>query len=177
MNSSLLQRAFSTATAHIHAPIRSHAWTHYANVRYYAKQYGNALEEYPLLTKGVSGAIIATLGDLTCQGIVHRKNDDPNKGRFHWDVACSARFALLAAFWVAPTGHFWYEYLARFGKSKVQVIKRVSLDQFMFKPFSSVVFLSSLWSMQGLNRTEIVCRLKENVPESLSKEWQYLIPV
>jgi protein Mpv17 len=180
MMSSQVRRVFSSITAlgnNINTSINTRAapkfdkWYRYGDVRYYAQQYGKALEEYPLLTKSVSGFVIGGAGDLTCQAIVRRRN---NGGE--WDFVSPARFAILGALWVAPTGHFWYEYLAKFGKSRVAVLKRVALDQFLFKPFSSVVFLSTLSVMEGVDRGEIFHRVRQNLPESLVKEWQHLIP-
>jgi protein Mpv17 len=84
------------------------------------------LKKYPLVTKGLTCGIIAGGGDATCQMFL--EDNDPA-----YDPHRTIRFAVLGTFFVAPTNHIWYQYLAKHvapGKTWTSAITRTVLDQF-----------------------------------------------
>lgn len=149
----------STRTSSSSSPVSLLAW--------YSKQ----LDKRPLLTKSITGGLIAGGGDLICQSIVDAdKAEDSHHQSFWdcWDGRRSWNFLLLGFAFVAPTSHYWYAALDRKlapGNSMMSVGKRVLVDQFTWTPVFMVVWLSSLWTLEGTQPLKIPEALAKSLPD------------
>ena len=162
--------------------------------------YSKKLDTHPLLTKGISSGLIAGGGDLLCQALFVRSDQEEveeeeststNKGgsieSWSWDKARTGRFFLLGTFLVAPVVHFWYGTLATRipGTTVWPVIQRVGWDQFMFAPMFVPVWLTCLWTLEGRQQQQQQghhdhdnwsYRLQRTVPQVLVVNWSLWIP-
>ena len=97
--------------------------------------YSKRLDSHPLLVKSLTGGTIAASGDALTQFGVYdpseHENEDGSEVSFWRDVYDRTRtfhFCLLGALYAAPTGHFWYNYLAKYHAGK-SLTWRVFVDQ------------------------------------------------
>jgi len=141
--------------------------------------YSEKLSTHPLLTKSLTGAIIAAAGDVMCQAgtytptkkdkegtsirtvtITASSNSSSSIGKWlesfwqeGWDYRRSLHFFILGFVFVAPTSHYWYGGMAKHawtrGQSFKQISKRVVLDQFVWTPVFFVIWLGGFWSMEA----------------------------
>lgn len=142
------------------------------------KWYSKSLDEQPLLTKAVTCGFLAAGGDLICQRFIERQEGE-GFSRFwqRWDRLRTLRFGILGVTLVAPAIHYWYGALAAWvpGKSVVDALKRVALDQFVFTPLFVPVFVSSLATLEG--RVDgLFTRLVDSVPGIVAANWALWIP-
>jgi hypothetical protein len=115
-----------------------------------------------------------------------------NSEQFRWDLARTGRFVLLGSVLVAPVIHWWYGFLARSlpSTSAVSIAKRVALDQIAFTPIYLPVWLTALWTLEGIDTATdvnasgdetapetIMQRLTRVTPSLLIANWAYWIPV
>jgi hypothetical protein len=136
--------------------------------------YSQKLDTHPIITKSLSSAIIAGSGDVLCQFVSSRKQNE----KVLLDYSRALRFVALGAFLVGPVIHFWYGALMNIfpGNSSAAVIKRVFLDQFFFSPLFLPTFLSSLWLMEGQTLDRIQSQLSSTIPTSILANWLLWIP-
>jgi len=112
------------------------------------------LDTHPLLTKGISSGIIASLGDLICQCLIHNHHKGPQNGNTHetavqtWDMIWMLRFTFLSVVLVVLCVHLWYGFLA---KRSIPLIHRVVLDQLLFSLIFLMAWLTSLWTLEGFD--------------------------
>lgn len=157
--------------------------------------YSKKLSTNPLLTKSLTGAIIAAAGDILCQAGTfdpskHIDNAKHQKTRSTlekfldggWDYRRSFHFFVLGLTFVAPTSHYWYGALAKNtltkGQSFVQISKRVALDQFVWTPVFFVIWLGGFWSMESseVNPSKLQQQFKTSLPEVMVANWILWIP-
>jgi len=164
--------------------------------------YSDKLSTHPLLTKSLTGALIAAAGDVLCQAGTYKgpdKDKSSNKERVAgnnnkankwqafwcqggWDAERSFHFFLLGLTFVAPTSHYWYGGLAKHpwltGQSFQQITKRVALDQLVWTPVFFVIWLSGFWTLQDKNfdATKTQSQLVQNLPEIMVANWILWIP-
>lgn len=136
------------------------------------KWYSEKLSTHPLLTKGLTGGAIAAGGDMLCQGGTRRDTDSSLVTFFRdqWDYMQTFRFWLIGTAFVAPCCHYWYAFLHKYykGQSFAMISKRVALDQAVLTPPFLVVWLSSLWTLEGTPPKEIPSKLVKSMPEVLA---------
>lgn len=151
--------------------------------------YSSMLDHSPLLTKSISGGIIAGTGDFLCQLLlerpesIHLKDEEkdavPESFFVNWDHERSTRFFVLGTFFVAPTSHYWYDLLEKYvgsGKNVVLVGKRVFLDQFIWTPVFFIIWLVGLWTMEGTPIESLPKRLSEKYRDIMIANWIVWIP-
>lgn len=131
--------------------------------------YLSLLEKYPVLTKGVTSALLTLIGDLICQVTIDQVPS--------LDLKRTFLFTLLGLVLVGPTLHFWYLYLSRLvtltGASGAFL--RLLLDQFVFSPIFIGVFLSTLLTLEG-RPSEVVPKLQQEWFSAVLANWQLWIP-
>ena len=163
--------------------------------------YSEKLSTHPLLTKSLTGAIIAAAGDVLCQaGTFSPKTststNDEKKSTLDtirdsmeeffqgggWDYRRSFHFFVLGLTFVAPTSHYWYGGMAKHawtrGQSMKQITKRVALDQFVWTPVFFVIWLGGFWSMEAgeINTSRLSQQLTDSLPEVMVANWILWIP-
>mmetsp|Transcript_8459 Transcript_8459/g.16178 ORF Transcript_8459/g.16178 Transcript_8459/m.16178 type:complete len:258 (-) Transcript_8459:10-783(-) len=115
----------------------------------FLRWYSGKLETYPLLTKGITGGLIAGAGDILCQTL-QNQNAKNKSGDYDWWR--TARFSAVGAFYIAPGIHYWYgalaSKLAPGQTTAAAVAKRVAADQFLFAPPFIASILSLLWWLE-----------------------------
>lgn len=155
--------------------------------------YSKKLSTHPLLTKSITGGIIAAAGDIMCQaGLYYKKPKDDAATTYNksfmasfceaWDYRRSLHFFILGFTFVAPTSHYWYGGMAKHawtrGQSFGQISKRVALDQFLWTPLFFVIWLGGFWSMEAssLNLPRVQEQLTSSLPNIMVANWILWIP-
>lgn len=162
--------------------------------------YSNKLDTHPIVTKCVSAGLIASLGNVLAQRLVHGQNQPENvevddsgddnaqrdassgsrrePGPFTIDAAQVSRFALLNVAFVAPVLHHWYQFLGRAlpGTSPARVWQRVFWDEFVFSPCYIPVFLGLLWKLEGSTDADVWAMTVAEVPSIIVAEWTVWVP-
>ena len=133
--------------------------------------YLRALEKNPLATKCATSGFINALGDLFAQFMF---DDAATKGVDYRRVGI---FTFLGAALVGPALHFWYGALGKLVTVKGSVGAAISLilDQGLFAPVFMCVFLSSLFTIEGM-QDKIVPKLKQDFVPTVVANWQIWIP-
>jgi len=174
----------STATTPVATTTPATATTKAAKSSFsFLEWYVNKLDTHPLLTKSITSAIIAGMGDVGCQYVT--KNDDEGI-----DIPRTGRFFVLGGVIVGPFVHMWYGLLAQYlpGTSVKTVIQRVALDQFVFTPFCLPLWLTSLWTLEASPTVlakkqenpptgSMLQRLQQEAPSIIQANWTFWIPV
>lgn len=147
--------------------------------------YSCKLETNPLVTKSITGGLIAATGDTICQFGTYTPSEDkkedgsePDFWKEIYRPTRSFHFFLMGAFFASPLNHFWFNFLSRHfaGQSWIAITRRVFLDQFLWCPFWTVSWLSIFWTMEGTNPEDIPKGLKENYVGVLKANWCLWIP-
>ncbi|XP_028223641.1 protein sym-1-like [Glycine soja] len=117
-------------------------------------RYLALLGKHPVAVKALTSAILNLIGDLLCELVIDKVPSLDFKRTF---VFTFLGFAL-----VGPTLHFWYLYMSKLvtlpGASGA--LLRLVLDQFLFSPIFSGVFLSTLVTLEG-SPSQVVPKLKQ----------------
>lgn len=99
-----------------------------------------------------------------------------------WDWSRTGRFGILGTFLVAPTVHVWYNHLHRW-TSNLSIasspwrllMSRVAIDQMLFAPAFTAVWLVALRFLEGQRPIEWDS-LKASVPEVVVANWALWVP-
>ncbi|EPS64697.1 hypothetical protein M569_10085, partial [Genlisea aurea] len=128
-------------------------------LRWYLKM----LESRPILTKGVSSAIIYAAADVTSQAIAAEASDDG------WDMVRTMRMSVFGLIILGPSQHFWFNFAGRLfpNRDVVSTLKKLGMGQLMFAPAINTSFFSFNAALQGESRNEIVARLKRDLIPTL----------
>ena len=113
--------------------------------------YARQLERRPLLTKGITSALLAGGADLTCQAVQISQNPG-NPRKKDVDLKRTARFALVAAAITTPLSHYWFQYLYRcFGDGGVRNgLRKVTADMLVFAVPYVTLQLTTLYALEAL---------------------------
>jgi len=133
--------------------------------------YLQALEKHPLATKCATSGFLNALGDLFAQFMF---DDAANKGV---DFRRAGVFTFLGAVLVGPALHLWYGTLGKLVTVKGSAGAAISLilDQGVFAPAFLCVFLSSLFTIEGM-QDQIVPKLKQDFASTVVANWKIWIP-
>ena len=133
--------------------------------------YLHALEKHPLATKCATSGFLNALGDLFAQFMF---DDAANKGI---DFRRAGVFTFLGAALVGPALHLWYGTLGKLVTVKGSAGAAISLilDQGVFAPAFLCVFLSSLFTINGM-QDQIVPKLKQDFASTVVANWKIWIP-
>ena len=140
--------------------------------------YGELLETHPLLTKAVTGGIIAASGDVICQNIPTSDEKGEKRVEKPFDFLRTLRFGFLGFALIAPAMHHWYgQLMARIpGTSMAATLKRTALDQLVFAPVIVPTFMGSLFLLQGKNMKEIRDDIGDVYADTILMNWSLWVP-
>jgi len=155
--------------------------------------YSEKLETHPLITKSITGGLIAASGDIICQygmynpakekkkmndGKDRKDHTDPSILTDVFDPMRSVHFYMMGAFFAAPLNHIWFNFLSKIipGQGVASVTKQVGLDQLIWTPAWTVGWMAIFWSLEGCEPKDIVPGLKENYPGVIKANWLLWIP-
>jgi protein Mpv17 len=100
-----------------------------------------------------------------------------------WDWARTGRFGALGTFLVAPTVHVWYNRLHRFtsallllSSSGKLLASRVAIDQGLFAPAFTALWLVALRALEGHHQPIDWTALQESVPRIVVANWALWVP-
>lgn len=136
--------------------------------------YARKLETHPLTTKCITSGIISGMGDMSCQYIYHKHDEDT----FSPDWLRTGRFSLLGFGLIAPVVHKWYGLLMKKipGQNIQAVLKRLFCDQILFAPLFIPTFMTSLMALEGKGMDTIPAVLQRDVPDVVISNWTLWIP-
>ncbi|ONK67036.1 uncharacterized protein A4U43_C06F14900 [Asparagus officinalis] len=142
--------------------------------------YQHCLAVHPVKTQVVSSGFLWGLGDIGAQAITHRSItlNTQNPGskeefKINWQrVATTSMFGFA---FVGPVGHYWYEYLDRFIRLRLQlqpktfkfVATKVATDGFIFGPLDLLIFFSYMGFASGKNTDQVKTDVKRDFLPSL----------
>lgn len=139
-------------------------------------QYTWALAAWPLPTKALTSALLASFGDLLAQLVSCKQEEFPRGQRI--DFTRLARFAAVNGLLVGPTFHLWYGWLGEHivsGTALKGALLRVLLDQLVFSPLFLFVFLMTIRSLASSPMTlatpppRLWCKLDSAPSDSVCK--------
>ncbi|KAK5992721.1 Protein SYM1 [Cladobotryum mycophilum] len=131
----------------------------------FLKWYNARLAARPLLTQGITTAVLFATGDLTAQQLVEKK------GLKKHDLTRTGRMALYGGCVFGPAATTWLGFLARRVTHKhprIETLARVACDQILFAPVAIGAFLSSMAVMEGTSAQE---RLQTTWWPALQTNW------
>ncbi|PWA40271.1 mpv17/PMP22 [Artemisia annua] len=134
--------------------------------------YQNCLAVHPLKTQVISSGVIWGFGEIAAQSVTHltvvnKKTTKEDNKELHINWRRVATTSLFGMAFVGPVGHFWYEGLDRFLKTKLQyqpksmrfVATKVALDGIIFGPLDLFVFFTYMGFASG----KTIKQVKEDV--------------
>lgn len=141
--------------------------------------YDRWLHERPLLTKGVTSAVLFGLGDRIAQRLEDSEStpdsDNGTDDALRWKNSLSrtARMMVWGGLLFAPVGHGWYNLLEKAvrGKGRAAVVKKIALDQLVFTPPVTLAFFSVMQCMEGESVDTAVQSSVAKVPPTLAVNW------
>lgn len=82
------------------------------SVKTVARKYVTLSEEKPIVTKGVSAALVGAVGDVFSQSLFAYATGVP----FRWDMMRTVTFMMMGLLFKGPALHMWYNVLGRISK-------------------------------------------------------------
>ncbi|KAM7260008.1 hypothetical protein ACFE04_015749 [Oxalis oulophora] len=136
--------------------------------------YQNCLVVHPVKTQIISSGVIWGFGDIAAQSITHltSKNkqlqhhqEEERDFKVNWRRVATT--SLFGFGFVGPVGHFWYEGLDRFLRSRLLmrpnsvrfVGAKVALDGILFGPLDLLVFFTYM----GFSSGKSISQVKDDV--------------
>ncbi|KAJ4845859.1 hypothetical protein Tsubulata_044571 [Turnera subulata] len=136
--------------------------------------YRNCLEVHPVKTQMISSGFIWGAGDIAAQSISHytapkhpQSQDEEKEKEVKIEWKRVSATSLFGFGFVGPVGHFWYEGLDRFARSRLVlrpnslrfVAAKVAIDAFLFGPLDLLIFFTYM----GFSNGKSVPQIKEDV--------------
>ena len=166
--------------------------------------YTQKLDSHPIATKVITSGLISGSGDLLCQYLSTKKDneiiEDEKQHNNSYDWRRTINFTILGGALVAPTVHVWYGYLMSSipGSSITAIGKRLFMDQGLFAPIFLPTFVSCLTVLEHINLnsnddttlqsrnnnsnndndliSHISNRLRNDVPDAIVVGWKIWVP-
>ncbi|XP_011026578.1 PREDICTED: protein Mpv17-like [Populus euphratica] len=147
------------------------------------KWYQNCLAVHPVKTQMISSGVIWGFGDIAAQSISHytaekyrQIKEEKKELKINWKRVTTT--SLFGFAFVGPVGHFWYESLDQFIRSRVLlhpnslrfVGAKVALDGIIFGPLDLLVFFSYMGFASGKSVPQIKEDLKRDFVPALILE-------
>lgn len=131
----------------------------------FVEWYKDQLKSNPIRTKMITSSVISTCADLVSQKVVQR---------IPWQPYRTFKFTLYGSL-LAFIFHNWYGILDKLfpntQKSKIELFKRVAVDQLLFAPLTTSLFFSYMAFMDSQS-DQIPSRLAANVWPTLKMHWR-----
>lgn len=138
-------------------------------------RYLGVLKESPITTKCVTSGFLSFGADVVCQVQFGDKAlTDKDMELDLWRVL---KFTSIGAFFVGPTLHFWYGFLARnfVGTSLFSTIQRLAMDQLVFAPMFIPAFFSIILILDGKPEM-IIDKLKADWASTMITNYSVWVP-
>ncbi|KAF4323600.1 hypothetical protein BBO99_00001955 [Phytophthora kernoviae] len=145
-------------------------------MRGFRLKYDKWLHDSPLVTKGVTSAILFGVGDRIAQRIEGSETDDNGDKDDSADrhgLKRTARMVLWGGVLFAPIGHAWYNFLEKAvrGTTRAAVAKKIAADQLLFSPPLSLTFFTYAGVSEGKPLREAVETAVAKLPPTLAVNW------
>ncbi|KAG8657326.1 PXMP2/4 family protein 2 isoform X2 [Manihot esculenta] len=135
------------------------------------KWYQNCLAVHPVKTQVISSGFIWGFGDISAQSITKYtakkqcQKDDEKGVKINWKRVATT--SLFGFGFVGPVGHFWYEGLDQFIRSRLLlrpntlrfVTTKVAIDGLLFGPLDLLIFFTYM----GFSTGKSVPQIKEDL--------------
>lgn len=120
--------------------------------------YLSMVKSRPIITKGLTSALIYTAADLSAQTIVGSSADS-------YDFVRTSRMAAYGLIVLGPSLHFWFNYMSRAfpHTDVVSTLKKILMGQTTYGPVMTCIFFSLNASLKGETGGEIIARLKRDL--------------
>lgn len=117
--------------------------------------YNNALAKHPVATKALTSLIGFAIGDRIAQSVTQNP----------FDIYRCLRLSLYGFLIDGPIGHYFYQFLDKNicsddPKSTRAVVTKTAIDQLIWAPAMTVVFLAFLTTLEGGNPERILGVIK-----------------
>lgn len=143
------------------------------------------LNQRPIVTKCITGAMISAIGDGLCQ-CYFPSSSSPEASEDTLSVKTKTTmidwkrlgiFTLLGGLYVAPVLHVWYGHLSRTitGSSVRATAQRLVLDQLVFAPLFVPSFFTALLCLEG-QPAKIGPKLRQDWWPTVQANWTVWIP-
>ncbi|KAL3668400.1 hypothetical protein V7S43_006488 [Phytophthora oleae] len=134
-------------------------------------KYDRWLRDSPLLTKGVTSAVLFGLGDRIAQRT--ENSETGNDAEDHHGLKRTVRMMLWGGLVFAPVGHAWYNLLEKAVRSKgaASIVKKIAVDQVIFSPPLSLAFFTYAGVSEGKPVRETVASAVAKLPPTLAVNW------
>lgn len=132
--------------------------------------YNSLLQQYPLLIKAITTALLSAVGNLICQFFV--------EGKSELDWRRFNTFTVLGFVWVAPCLHFWFGALNKIVTSpgNVGALMRMALDQLGFAPLFISSMIAILAGLDGKSLDQCISVVKRDLPDAIRANWALWVP-
>ncbi|KAL4223126.1 Mpv17 / PMP22 [Mactra antiquata] len=133
-------------------------------------KYLKLLQEKPLITKSCTSATVSALGNFLSQKIA-----PPPGGKVVWRSVAS--YAAFAFFISAPVIHHFYLFLEKIQPkkdkpSKIDNIKRLLIDRFLFTPPFIALFLYVVTILEGHGSAVAIEKIRSQFWMILKMNWK-----
>lgn len=138
-------------------------------------RYLQVLKESPVTTKCVTSGLLSLGADVVCQ--VQFGDKALTEKDMELDLWRVLKFTSIGAFFVGPTLHFWYGFLARnfVGSSLFSTIQRLAMDQLVFAPMFIPAFFSIILILDGKPEM-IVDKLRADWASTMITNYSVWVP-
>ncbi|KAG7399200.1 hypothetical protein PHYBOEH_009366 [Phytophthora boehmeriae] len=144
-------------------------------MRGFRLKYDKWLRDSPLVTKGVTSAILFGVGDRLAQRIESSgtEDDDKDDSADRHGIKRTVRMMVWGGVAFAPLGHAWYNFLERAvrGSRKAVVVKKIAADQLIFTPPVNLAFFTYAGVTEGKPLRESVDSAAAKLPPTLAVNW------
>ncbi|XP_074652834.1 peroxisomal membrane protein 2-like [Tubulanus polymorphus] len=132
------------------------------------RKYSYWLQENPVLTKSVSSATIAAVGDLIAQIIAIKKN------RRSFKIRSTAAFAIFGFSVTGPLIHQFYIWLDQLvpKRTKYSSVLRVLIDRMIFAPPYLLLFFYIVAVLEGHSSKYAIRKIKDTFWTALKMNWK-----
>ena len=158
--------------------LSSFLWHHFLKPEkrnmFIATKYNHFLKSSPILTKSITGGILAACGDLIAQKSDLSKQDDPLATRKF------LVFTMFGASWTGPINHYWLGFLARkFPDNSFKALgKKLLVQHLVWNPFFYLpYFFTFNGILLGLSFQELESWIRKDFIPMLLYCWIVWIPI
>ncbi|RMX63400.1 hypothetical protein DD238_007619 [Peronospora effusa] len=140
-------------------------------MRGFRLKYDRWLQDFPLLTKGVTSAILFGLGDRFAQRL--ETNDDKSDREDRYGLKRTARMMVWGGLVFGPIGHVWYNFLEKTirGKGTAAIIKKIAIDQVILAPPLALAFFTYAGYAEGEPLHDTVKTAVTKLRPTLAVNW------
>ncbi|CAH0483082.1 unnamed protein product [Peronospora belbahrii] len=144
-------------------------------MRGFRLKYDRWLQDSPLLTKGITSAILFGLGDRLAQRVetAETLHGDESDVEDRYGLERTARMMVWGGLVFGPLGHVWYNFLEKTiqGNSTAAIIKKIAADQLVLAPPLALAFFTYAGSAEGKPLRDTVQSAVTKFRPTLAVNW------